>query len=147
MEISERLNLDGLWSIAAAVTSGLLILSGSVADGLRLADQARRRADPINDTMASIAAWVGGTNYGLLGSPREAQDWFTSELAKPRTAHAAVRRLTPYERPRNHNIPLLLHDVLVTACIDAGELTKARAYLAEADSTHKPPKLLFLEGE
>jgi len=35
----------------------------------------------------------------------------------------------------------------VTACVDAGELTKARAYLAEADATHKPAELMFFEGE
>jgi tetratricopeptide (TPR) repeat protein len=146
MEISERLNLDGLWSSAAAITSGLLTLSGSVTDGLRLADEARRRADPINDTMASIPAIMGGGNYAMLGNPREAQDWCITELAKPRTAHA-VRRLTPHERRRNDNVPLQAHDMLVTACIDAGELTKARAFLAEADSTPKPAKLLVLEGE
>jgi len=95
--------------------------------------------------MASIAAGVGGDHYAALGNPREAQDWFTTELAKPRTVDAAVRRVAP-ESPVQ-NIPLHLHQRLVTACVDAGELTKARAYLAEADSTDKPAKLLFLEGE
>ena len=35
----------------------------------------------------------------------------------------------------------------MSACIEAGELTKARAYLAEVDAVDKPAKLLFFEGE
>jgi hypothetical protein len=145
MEISERRHLDGLWSVAAAISSALLIFSGSVTEGLRLADQARLRADPIDDTgVGSRVAWSGAGNYQLLRSPREVQEWCKSELAKPRTANA-VRRARAYAPPRN--VPLFLHNLLITACIEAGELTTARAYLAEADAAHKPAKLLFFEGE
>jgi DNA-binding winged helix-turn-helix (wHTH) protein/tetratricopeptide (TPR) repeat protein len=148
MEISERLNLNGAWSVAAAISSLMLISSGSVAEGLRLADQARRRANPINDTMTgSTVAWVGGGTYLRLGHPREAQEWCTSELARPRTAQAAVQRVPAYARLRDYNVPQMLHHTLVISCIAAGELTKARAYLAEADATHKPAQLLFFEGE
>jgi tetratricopeptide (TPR) repeat protein len=37
--------------------------------------------------------------------------------------------------------------MLVGAWIDAGELTRARSYLAEVDAPDKPPALLFFEGE
>jgi len=151
MEISERLDQpflrDAFWSTAAVVSSVFLIHSGSVNEGLRLADQARRRADPIENTMTgSLVALGGGGNYLNLRSSRDAQDWFSRELGKPRTANA-VRRAQPYAPLRNDNVPLLLRDLLVTICIEAGELTKARAYLAEAETTDKPAELLFFEGE
>jgi class 3 adenylate cyclase/tetratricopeptide (TPR) repeat protein len=146
MEISERLDLERRWCVAAAISANYLIYSGSVTEGLRLADQARRRADPIDDTsVGSAVAWCGAGNYQMLRNPREAREWCTSELAKPRTAHAAVRRLAPDAPARN--IPLRLRHLLVTTCIDAGELTQARVYLAEADAIHKRADLLFFEGE
>jgi tetratricopeptide (TPR) repeat protein len=154
MEISERLDLGGRWCVAAIISSQLLICSGSVTEGLRLADQARVRADLLKDTTfesgvyrhsSPDVAWVGALSYILLRSPREAQEWCKSELAKPRTANAAVRRVAP-EGPVQ-NVPLLVHQQLVTACVDSGELTKARAYLAEALGSRKPTELFFFEGE
>jgi tetratricopeptide (TPR) repeat protein len=148
MEIYERLGLDASWSGAAAVSSQLLIFSGSVAEGLRLADQARRGADPINDTMVgSQVAWIGAANYHLLWHPTEGQEWCTSELTKPRTAQTTVQRVPAHARLRNYNVPLLLHRTLVRLCIEAGELTKARASLAEGDAPRKPARLLFFEGD
>jgi tetratricopeptide (TPR) repeat protein len=147
MEISERLDQpflrDALSCQAAVISSLFLVHSGSVTEGLRLADQARQRADPIDDTVTgSSVAWLGGFNYYRLADPREAQDWFTEELAKPRTARSPIRRA-------------ILHNQLAGACIELGELTKARAYLAEAN-TEKPEgfllvgyeaKLLFFQGQ
>jgi tetratricopeptide (TPR) repeat protein len=83
--------------------------------------------------MANIVAWAGGANYQFLGNPREAQEWYTHELAEPRTAHAASR------------VRLQLRSA--SACIEMGQLTEARTYLAEADATHKPALLSFFEGE
>src|SRR5215469_6505270 len=40
-----------------------------------------------------------------------------------------------------------LHYCLAGACVDAGRLTEARAYLAEFDATLKHTSLLFFEGE
>jgi class 3 adenylate cyclase/tetratricopeptide (TPR) repeat protein len=142
MEISERLDLDVLWPSAAVLTSVLLISSGSVTEGLQLAHEARRRADPISDTVTgSTPAWVGGANYLRLGDPREAQEWSAHELAKPRTARSAIRRA-------------ILHNQLAGACRDMGELPKARAYLAEAHAENEAlplfaveASLLFLEGQ
>jgi len=146
MEISERLDhpflRDAYWSNAAVITSLFLISSGSVTEGLQLARQARRRADPIDDTATgSTVAWVGGGNPHRLADPREAQEWYTHELAKPRTARSAIRRA-------------ILHKMLVTACIDMGELPKARTYLAEANAENEglplfadEARLLFLEGQ
>ncbi len=115
-------------------SSVLLILSGSVTQGLQLADQARQRAEPVSDTiLGSAVAWVGGANYFHLGDPHEAQNWWTSELAKPRTAQAGERRV------------LLLH-VLAGACIDMGELAKGRACLTEANATCQYSSLYFFEG-
>jgi tetratricopeptide (TPR) repeat protein len=85
------------------------------------------------------------SNYAYLRNPREAQEWCERELAKPGIAQVVVRRAAP-DAPAQ-NFPLLLHNLLVTTCIDAGELDKARAHLAEIDATHKPTKLLFFEGE
>jgi tetratricopeptide (TPR) repeat protein len=147
MEISERLDQpflrDAYWSNAAAITSFLLISSGSVTEGLRLADQARRRADPIDDPITgSAVAGSGGDNYFRLRDPREAQEWYTHELAKPRAARSAIRRAP-------------LHNHLAGACIQMGELPKARAYLAEANaekleglpfSLHEA-RFLFFEGQ
>src|SRR5262249_37843240 len=82
----------------------------------------------------SSIAWCGGNNYHWLGNPRGTQEWYTSELAKPRTSRSAIR-------------VALLHRGLVDACIEMGELSKARAYLAEDDAPRKPPQLLFFEGE
>ena len=157
MEICERLppscaasgyDRDSVWCFAAVVTSFLLIESGAVSDGLHLADQARRRAETINHTLVgSTIAWVGGSNYLLLRDPRKTQDWFTSEFAKPRSAHAAFRRVAPDAPPRNDNVPLIMHDRLVIACTEMGDLSKARGYLAEVDATNKPAELLFFEGE
>jgi class 3 adenylate cyclase len=151
MEISEHLDQpslrDTIWSIAAMVSSLFQIRSGSVADGLHLADEARRRADRISDTAAaSTVAMVGSGHYlYILRSPREAQEWAKNELAKPRTAHA-LRRVAP-NSPQRDNPPLRLHGQLVLASIEAGELTEARAHLAEIEGAEKPTELLFLEGE
>jgi tetratricopeptide (TPR) repeat protein len=148
MEISERLDQPVLrevyWCNAAVITSFLLIGSGSVTEGLQLAHQVRRRADPIDDPVTgSAVAWVGGDNYFRLGDPLEAQDWYTQELAKPRTARSAIRRAT-------------LHDHLAGACIYMGELPKARAYLAEANAENKlegfpfslhEVRFLFFDGQ
>jgi len=138
MEISERLDppalRDGLWCAAAVLRSHLLILSGSVSEGLRLADQARRRV-PIDDTMTgSTVAQLGGGNYLRLADPREAEDWYTHELAKRRTARSAIRGA-------------LLQYRLVDAYIDMGELTKARACLAEANAEKKPEGLVLFDNE
>ena len=148
MEICERQNLDRDWCNAAVVLSILLVHSGSVTEGLRLADQARQRADPINDTMVgSSVAWCGASNYLYLANPRVVQEWCKSELAKPRTAHALVCRVAPSAPPQYDTIPLRVHHLLVQACVVAGELTEARAYLGDADATHRPPQLLFFENE
>jgi tetratricopeptide (TPR) repeat protein len=146
METCERLGGEvGLMLLAAGeiTSSNFLVSSGSVTDGLRLADQARQRAEPINNTMiGSTVGWGGGGNYFTLADPREAEDWYTHELAQPRTARSAMRRA-------------LLHHQLAAACVEMGELTKARAYLAEANAERKPEglalfgdeaSLLFFEG-
>jgi tetratricopeptide (TPR) repeat protein len=151
MEISERLDQpfirDAYWSMAAVLSSVFLVHSGLVTEGLQLAEQARQRADSINNTMVgSAVALSGGGTHRTLRNPREAQRWFTRELVEPRTAHA-LRRLAPYAPPRRDNTPLRVHDALVTACIDAGELAKARAYLAEVEAAESSAELLFFEGE
>jgi tetratricopeptide (TPR) repeat protein len=152
MEISERLDQPSqrdFWlSLTAIVSSLFHIRCGSVADGLRLADQARRRSEPINDTIVGSAiAMVGSGHYlFLLRSPREAKEWVKSELAKPRTARA-LRRVAPNAPQRETNTPLTLHRQLVLACTEAGELTEARAHLLEVDGIEKPAELLFFEGE
>ena len=136
MGIFERLD-QGYWSAAAGMLAVHLITRGSVAEGLQLLDQAERRADPIHDTAIGAAvATMGAAIYQFLGDPREAQKWCKRELAKPRTALA-----------RKHNVPLQLHHLLVSACIDAGELTQAAVHLADVDKTDKPAELLFFEGE
>ena len=150
MEISERLDQpflrDAYWSMAAVLSAAFLVHSGSVTEGLRLADQARRRADSIDNTMVgSVVALSGGGIYRRLRNPREAQGWFTRELAKPHTADA-LRRLAP-NAPRHNNVLLTLCWNLVQACIAAGDLVDARAYLAEVDAADKPADLLFYEGE
>jgi DNA-binding winged helix-turn-helix (wHTH) protein/tetratricopeptide (TPR) repeat protein len=157
MEICERLapscaasgyDRDSVWCFAAVVTSFLLMESGAVSEGLHLAHQARRQAETINHTLVgSTIAWIGGCSYLLLRDPRKTQDWFTSEFAKPRTAHAAFQRVSPDAPPRNDNVPLIMHDRLVIACTEMGDLSKARDYLAEVDATNKPAELLFFEGE
>jgi tetratricopeptide (TPR) repeat protein len=135
MEICDRLGLDGLWCVAAALLCQLLVHSGSLSEGLRLADQARHRADRINDTMVGYTvALSGGSAYRLLRNPREAQDWYTSELAKPRTAQAGIPRAS-------------LLSGLAKACIEAGEFTQARAHLAQVNAKDKPEELLFFEGD
>jgi tetratricopeptide (TPR) repeat protein len=151
MEISERLDnqpifRDGVWSVGAALFSIGLIHSGSVTEGLHLADQARRRADPIQHTIIGAGvALGGGGNYLVLKHPCEAQKWFKGELAKPRTANALQRGVSSAPQ-RNDNVPLRLHNLLVSACIEAGELIEARAYLSEADGDNRPAGLLFFEG-
>ena len=148
MEISERLDHPVLrevyWSNASVITSFLLISSGSVTEGIQLADQARRRADPIDDPVTgSTVAGVGGDNYFRLGDPLQAEEWYTQELAKPRAVRSAIRRAP-------------LHDHLAGACIYMGELAKARAYLAEANAEIKlegfpfslhEVRFLFFEGQ
>jgi hypothetical protein len=77
MEICERLEWDLLWCTAASVSSAFLIYSGSVAEGLRLSDQARRRADPMDNTMiGSSVAWGGGVTI---------TDWLTRARRKSGT--------------------------------------------------------------
>jgi hypothetical protein len=116
MEISERLDLDALWCNAAILTSMFLVSSGSATEGLQLADQARRRADPIDETATgTTVAWIGGVNYSKMGHPLEAQNWFTHELAKPRTARSAIRRR-------------ILQQRLANACTQMGRLTEAHTY-------------------
>jgi tetratricopeptide (TPR) repeat protein len=137
--------LDAYWSIAAGLSSVFLIRSGSVTEGLRLLDQARRRGDQIDEmATGSGVAGIGAIHHSHLRNSREMQEWCKRELAKPRTAHA-VRRVAQYAA--QPNLALGLHYLLVTACVLAGELTKARAYLAEVDATQKPQDLLFFEGK
>jgi DNA-binding winged helix-turn-helix (wHTH) protein/tetratricopeptide (TPR) repeat protein len=134
MEISEHLEVDALWPSAAILTSSFLISSGSPTEGLQLADQARRRADPIADSGSGVAL-VGGINYIKLAAPREALDWSTPELTKPRTARSAIRGN-------------FLQFVLTVACREMGELAKARAYLAEAKAEEEPNfAILLYEGQ
>jgi tetratricopeptide (TPR) repeat protein len=139
MGICERQDLDGPWCVAA-VNSGLsLIYSGSVTEGLRLIDQARRRADRTNDQLAGfVVAWVGGYIYRQLASHREARDWHTNELAKPYMAQAAYHRA-------------FLQHRLAASYAEMGELAKARALVAEANPDDKPGDflagLLLFEGE
>jgi len=139
----ERL-IDGYWSGAAATSSQLLVHSGSVTEGLRLVDQARRRAEPLNSTIGTLVAGCGALNSTLLGNPREAKEWCKSELAKPRTAHAA-QRAGPDAPAQNY--ALNLRTMLVNACIWAGEFAEARTYLAEGGRIRRSPELLFFEGE
>jgi class 3 adenylate cyclase len=151
MEISERLDQpvfrESLWSVAAAILSGLLIRSGSVAEGLRLAGEARRRADPIDNTaVGSAVSWCGAGDYNGLRNPRVVKEWCESELTKPRSAHA-VRRVQTHASSRNDNVPMRLHHSLVVAHIEAGELNEARVHLVEVDAKNKPAELLFYEGE
>jgi class 3 adenylate cyclase len=144
MEIGGQLHIDILRSYGEILSSFFLVYSGSVAEGLRLADQARHRAEPVDDTMlGSLVAWFGGVIYQRLGDPRESQDWYTSELAKPRGARSAFRRK-------------ILQYLMVGTCIDVGELAKARSYLADLNAQNKPElpdyqghlaQLLFIEGE
>ena len=82
-----------------------------------------------------------------LKNPREAQEWSKGELAKTRTAGAAVRRSPRDASSRNDNVPLLLHHTLAVACIEAGELTKEQAHVAESEAIDKPKELSFVEGE
>ena len=98
-----------------------------------------RRPDPPSHIWAAI--------HICLRNPRGAQEWCKSELAKPRTANLVFRRVRENTTPRDQTTPLIVHQLLVTACAQAGELTQARAYLAEAEATQKPTELLFFEGE
>jgi tetratricopeptide (TPR) repeat protein len=151
MEISERLDQpvlrDAYWSTIASLSSSLLVRSGSVTEGLDLAQKARQRCDTVPHTRAGSSVAINGANTNrYLGNPREAQEWCKRELAKPRTAQAAVRRVS--QDARNDNVPLLLrHDALVRSCIDAGELSEARDYIPDANADNKPAVLLFFEGE
>src|SRR5262249_44189607 len=80
---------EGLWPIAASVSSTFLVHSGSVAEGLRLADEARRRAEPFNHAALGSAVAAGGaSNYLNLRNPRELQEWCKRELAMPSIAPA-----------------------------------------------------------
>jgi len=151
MEISERLDeplaRDASWSAAAALTSTFLVRSGSVAEGLRLAEEARRRADPIDITAVGSTVGLGeASNHNTLVNPRAVKECCKYELTKPRTAQA-VRRVAPSAPRRYNNLPLVMYDMLVTAYINAGELSEARAYLAEANTENKPEELLFIEGD
>jgi tetratricopeptide (TPR) repeat protein len=134
MEIAERTGNGFVWAHGAIVSSQLLILTGSVAEGVKLANQARRRAESINEPqLASSVAWVGGGNHLLLREPLEAQHWFTRELAMPRTAQAPSRRA-------------ILQGYMVAACAWTGELAEARPYLAKL-GVGKSPDLLHCDGE
>jgi len=151
MEISERLDQpvlrDSNWSIAAALTSGFLLRSGSVAEGLRLAEEARRRAHPIDNTgLGSGVGMCEAGNHNMLMNPCAVREWCKSELSKPRTARA-VRRVVPSAPRRWNNLATMLHNQLVRACIEAGELNEARSLLAEVDTENKPLELLFIEGD
>ena len=134
MGIAERIGNGSVWVHGAIVSSLFLILTGSVAEGVELANQARRRAESINQTRpGSDVAWVGGGNHLNLRDPREAQLWFSSELARPRTAQSARRR------------PVLL-GLMVVACAWTGELAEAHRYLAELGARNFPD-LLHCDGE
>jgi len=134
MDIAERIGNGFVWAHGAMLSSLFLILTGSVAEGVELANQTRRRAESINQTkVGSSVAWVGGGNHLLLRDPREAQLWFSSELPRPRTAQSARRR------------PILL-GLMVVACAWTGDLAEARRYLAEV-SERNSPALLHCDGE
>ncbi|MGA9722126.1 MAG: AAA family ATPase, partial [Candidatus Binatus sp.] len=134
MDIAERTGNGSVWALGAIVSSLFLILTGSVAEGVELANQTRRRAESINGTYVGAGvARTGGGNHLLLRDPREAQLWFSSELARPRTAQSARFR------------PMLLGQMVV-ACAWTGELAEARRYLAELGARNSP-YLLHCDGE
>jgi tetratricopeptide (TPR) repeat protein len=161
MEIIERLTLssrtmgarastgsdpdpEGLWPWAAIQSAGLLVHLGSVTEGLRLADEARRRAEPFNQAaLGSGVAALAASDYLNLRNPRESQEWCKRELDKPAVARATVRRAV-----RADNLPRGLLHLLVIGCIEAGELNKALSHRAELEPLSRAAaQLLFFEGE
>jgi class 3 adenylate cyclase len=133
MDIGARAGNDVAWAFGAILGSSFLVRRGSVAEGLELANQARQRAAPINDTMlGSTVAWTGGAIYSVLYDPREGRAWFARELALPRSAQSVPRRT-------------ILHQMMALACAGAGDLAEAQRHLAEAGSGPSA-SLAYIEG-
>ncbi len=134
MEIARRTKNERAWIDGAILSCWFLVFRGSVAEGLRLANEARRRATPIDDTMlGSTVAWNGGGMYHWLCDPREARNWYLDELSLPRTSQSAPRRT-------------ILHHFAAYACVDIGSLAEAREHLLQAGAGTSRP-LALMEGD
>ncbi|HWJ39602.1 MAG TPA: AAA family ATPase, partial [Candidatus Limnocylindrales bacterium] len=119
IDISEQTENETARVWGVSLLSRLLIRRGALAEAVELSNLARRISNPVNDTMlGSTVAWVGGENFLMLGEPREAQAWFTWGLSIPRTASSVPRRE-------------ILHQMMVLACGEAGDLIKAREHLGQ----------------
>jgi tetratricopeptide (TPR) repeat protein len=119
IDISEQTENETARVWGVSLLSRLLVRRGALAEAVELSNLARRISNPVNDTMlGSTVAWVGGENFLMLGDPREAQAWFTWGLSIPRTARSVPRRE-------------ILHQMMVLACGEAGDLIKAREHLGQ----------------
>jgi tetratricopeptide (TPR) repeat protein len=120
MEIGARPEWETQWFWGAATSSSFLVLRGRLAEGLELLRQVRQK--DLDAASGSNVAETGGTNYLVLGDPREAQKWLAPELLVPRTANSPIRRV-------------ILHNRMALSCLDQGDLIRARRHLAEAGGT------------
>ena len=134
MEAGERFGSDLGWAWGAIFCSDSLVWKGLIAEGLNLAEQARKRAERIGDQMLGTnVAGFGGANYFLLKDIRSAQPWFTNELAKPRTKQA-----------RTHRRGLM--SSLASPWLHLGEFAEAHRALAAVDVDDPPAYFLWMEG-
>jgi len=135
MEVSERFGSDLGWAYGAGFCSGFLICKGLIAEGLNLAEEARKRAEPLNHQMVgAVVAAIGGGNYRFLNDPQTAKRWYEDELAKPRTKQAPAR------------LQYLLIDGIAICLFDFGEFVEARRAFADTDAVDPPAYFLWAEG-
>jgi DNA-binding winged helix-turn-helix (wHTH) protein/tetratricopeptide (TPR) repeat protein len=134
MEIGDQTKNEVAWINGAIFTSLFLVFRGALAEGLDLANEARKRAAGMSNTMlGSTIAQIGGGNYHRLIDPREARNWYLDELSLPRTAQSEPRRA-------------LLRNLAALACVHMGQLAEARDHLVQAGGGAFK-LLLVMEGE
>jgi class 3 adenylate cyclase/tetratricopeptide (TPR) repeat protein len=135
MEIGQSLNSAEIWCVAAALHGHFLCVSGKLAAGFALMDQAFERAQRGGELMPLFAAaWLRGFSYLLLWDPSAAKR--TLQLG-----------LAGYHGPRGGFFPQILTAHLGIAQIFTGTLASAGSSLAMAPHQFLEANLLFFKGQ
>ena len=124
------------WSQAAAHHGKALYAQGRTADALAMFEQAWQRADKLDDPIAgALAAGLGGGCCATLYDYPQAEQWYSRELDRARS------RLVPSLRRS-------LTDLLASAHVSQGDITRARELLAEFEgATSNHFLLAYHEGD
>ncbi|HLX38251.1 MAG TPA: hypothetical protein VKR29_10640, partial [Candidatus Binataceae bacterium] len=139
MDTAHRLMADARgvqWSQAAAYRGRALCISGRIAEGLGLLEEAWQCADRLDDPVAAaLAVRLAAGTYLTHYDNTQAEKWCRRELARGRSRLIAECRF-------------VVTDLLAGARVAQGDLKEARQLLSEYEgAAAHHPLLNYLEGD